>query len=115
MDKARPLAAAHYAATSWARVRRGVARIEVTRKGVDTRYVITDPTQRHPCRFTAETRQQSGCHFNLAVTIQPPTFATPARPLSPRPAAGNHGSPGPAVWQAGAPLARPDQRIQTGT
>ena len=39
----RTLAAMHYAATSWARVRRGVARIEVTRKGVDMRYVVTNP------------------------------------------------------------------------
>ena len=44
-----------------------------------------------------------------------PDIRDPGPAAQPAPAAGNHDSPGPAVWQAGGPLARPDQRLQTGT
>ncbi len=42
LDKVRTFAATRYAAKSWTRARRVVARIEATRKGADTRYVVTN-------------------------------------------------------------------------
>jgi hypothetical protein len=41
-DKVRGLTATRYAAKSWTRIRRVIARIEATRKGADVRYVMTD-------------------------------------------------------------------------
>ena len=41
LDVARDYAETRYAARSWSRSRRVVARIEATRKGLDTRYVVT--------------------------------------------------------------------------
>ena len=41
-DKVRDFATTRYAAKSWTRERRVVARIEVTRKGADVRYVVTN-------------------------------------------------------------------------
>ncbi len=43
LDKLRTFAATRYAAKSWTRASRGGARIEATRKGADTRYVVTNP------------------------------------------------------------------------
>jgi hypothetical protein len=42
LDKARDFAITRYAAKSWSRARRVVARIEVTKKGADVRYVVTN-------------------------------------------------------------------------
>src|SRR6266849_2292207 len=42
MDKVRDFTVTRYAAKSWSRARRVVARIEVTRKGADVRYVVTN-------------------------------------------------------------------------
>jgi hypothetical protein len=42
LDKVRTFAATRYAAKSWNRARRVVARIEATSKGADTRYVVTN-------------------------------------------------------------------------
>jgi len=42
LDKARDFAINRYAAKSWSRARRVVARIEVTKKGADVRYVVTN-------------------------------------------------------------------------
>jgi hypothetical protein len=42
LDKVRDFAATRYAAKSWSRLRRVVARIEATRKGADVRYVVTN-------------------------------------------------------------------------
>ena len=41
-EKVRDFALTRYAAKSWTRARRVVARIEVTRKGADVRYVVTN-------------------------------------------------------------------------
>ena len=41
VDVVRDYTEVHYAAKSWSRSRRVVARIEATRKGLDTRYVVT--------------------------------------------------------------------------
>jgi hypothetical protein len=41
LDAVREYAETHYAAKSWSRPRRVVARIEATRKGLDIRYVVT--------------------------------------------------------------------------
>jgi hypothetical protein len=42
VDKIRTFAVTRYAAKSWTRTRRVVARIEATRKGADVRYVVTN-------------------------------------------------------------------------
>ena len=42
LDAARDYAETRYAAKSWSRPRRAVARIEATRKGLDTRHVVTN-------------------------------------------------------------------------
>jgi hypothetical protein len=42
LDKVRKFAVTHYAAKSWTRTRRVVARIEATPKGADVRYVVTN-------------------------------------------------------------------------
>ncbi len=42
LDRVRDHTETRYAAKSWSRPRRVVARIEVTRKGLDTRYVVTN-------------------------------------------------------------------------
>jgi hypothetical protein len=42
LDKVRNFAATRYAAKSWTRARRVVARIEATKKGADVRYVVTN-------------------------------------------------------------------------
>ena len=41
-EKVRDFTMTRYAAKSWSRVRRVVARVEVTRKGADVRYVVTN-------------------------------------------------------------------------
>jgi hypothetical protein len=41
-DKVRGFTATRYAAKSWSRTRRVIARIEATRKGADVRYVVTN-------------------------------------------------------------------------
>lgn len=41
-DKLRGFTVTHYAAKSWSRTRRVIARIEATRKGADVRYVVTN-------------------------------------------------------------------------
>jgi hypothetical protein len=45
LDKVRVFARTRYAAKSWSRARRVVARIEVTRKGADVRYIVTNLKQ----------------------------------------------------------------------
>jgi len=45
LDKVRGFAATRYAAKSWSRRRRVLARIEVTKKGADVRYVVTNLTK----------------------------------------------------------------------
>jgi hypothetical protein len=42
LDKVRDFTTTRYAAKSWSRLRRVVARIEATRKGADVRYVVTN-------------------------------------------------------------------------
>jgi len=42
LDKVRDFTVTRYAAKSWSSIRRVVARIEVTRKGADVRYVVTN-------------------------------------------------------------------------
>ncbi len=42
LDKVRDFSTTRYAAKSWSRLRRVVARIEATRKGADVRYVVTN-------------------------------------------------------------------------
>jgi hypothetical protein len=42
LDKVRDFATTRYAAKSWSRLRRVVARIEATQKGADVRYVVTN-------------------------------------------------------------------------
>jgi hypothetical protein len=49
-EKVRDFAVTRYAAKSWSRARRVVARVEVTRKGADVRYIVTnikDGSARH--------------------------------------------------------------------
>ena len=53
-DKARDFAITRYAAKSWTRERRVAARIEVTRKGADVRYVVTN-IKRGTARYLYET------------------------------------------------------------
>jgi hypothetical protein len=45
LDKVRAFARTRYAAKSWSRARRVVARIEVTQKGADVRYIVTNLKQ----------------------------------------------------------------------
>jgi hypothetical protein len=44
LDVVRDYTKTRYAAKSWWHLRRVVARIEATRKGLDTRYVVTNMT-----------------------------------------------------------------------
>jgi hypothetical protein len=48
LDAVRDHAEAHYAAKSWATAQRVVARIECTRRGLDTRYIVTNITAGSP-------------------------------------------------------------------
>jgi Transposase DDE domain group 1 len=45
LDKVRGFAATRYAAKSWSRPRRVLARIEATKKGADVRYIVTNLTK----------------------------------------------------------------------
>jgi hypothetical protein len=45
LDKVRGFATTRYAAKSWSRPRRVLARIEVTKKGADVRYIVTNLTK----------------------------------------------------------------------
>jgi hypothetical protein len=45
LDKVRDFATTRYAAKSWSRPRRVLARIEVTKKGADIRYIVTNLTK----------------------------------------------------------------------
>jgi hypothetical protein len=45
LDKVRGFTTTHYAAKSWSRPRRVLARLEATKKGADVRYIVTNLTK----------------------------------------------------------------------